>query len=239
VCVSGAVYLCFDSNSERIRRPWRAAEASSTFSVPFFAVNSNACGASARFPRREIISSTLIGPRLDPTSVISLTITGSLSTGVRPRRVDFRITVLRASPSRQPGAGLQPSPSLHHAIGAGELDMHACLLGDTQLIRMPPKGKVHLQNLRNCSLRPAVVWKRHAEAFCGYKVVSIQTCRDRIAGAPETGARRAGGRSASECGRPKTGDDPPCSVKEIRAWVTDLRKRLDALKISARNWQPG
>ena len=29
---------------------------------------------------------------------------------------------------------------------------------------------------------------------------------------------------------PGIGDDPPCSAKEIRAYVADMRKRMDALR---------
>lgn len=77
--------------------------------------------------------------------------------------------------------------------------------------------------------RTAVVWRLHAEALFGYKVLlakhTVSGLRERVRRALDGLAAEAQVSAAD----PRIGDDPPCSAREIRAFVTDLRKRVDGL----------
>ena len=74
--------------------------------------------------------------------------------------------------------------------------------------------------------RTAIIWKLHAEALFGYKVLAakhqVPGLRERVDRALEALERQA---KVSEAD-PRIGKDPPCSAQEIRVFTTDLRKRL-------------
>ncbi len=77
--------------------------------------------------------------------------------------------------------------------------------------------------------RTAVVWKLHAEAFFGYKVLAakhvVPGLSQRVRRALDALEAQA---QVSEAD-PKIGNAPPCSAREIRGFAADLRKRLDAM----------
>jgi hypothetical protein len=77
--------------------------------------------------------------------------------------------------------------------------------------------------------RTAVVWKLHAEALFGYKVLVVKHAvpglRERVKRALDA----LEGEAQVSAADPRIGNDPPCSAKEIRAFVSDMRKRVDGL----------
>jgi hypothetical protein len=77
--------------------------------------------------------------------------------------------------------------------------------------------------------RTAMVWRLHAEAFFGLKVLQARHrapgLRERISRALQALSRQA---EVSEAD-PRIGSAPPASAREIRIVVEDLRKRLAAL----------
>ncbi|HEY7302993.1 MAG TPA: hypothetical protein VH601_02675 [Bryobacteraceae bacterium] len=74
--------------------------------------------------------------------------------------------------------------------------------------------------------RTAIIWKLHAEAFFGYKVLEaahpIFGLRERVERALTALDEQANVSAAN----PRIGTDPPASVQEMRHFTTDLRKRL-------------
>ena len=74
--------------------------------------------------------------------------------------------------------------------------------------------------------RVAVIWKLHAEAFFGYKVLvaghAIPGLADRVRRAL-AGLKEEAAVSAAD---PRIGSHPPASAREIRAFVADLESRL-------------
>jgi hypothetical protein len=77
--------------------------------------------------------------------------------------------------------------------------------------------------------RTAVVWKLHAEAFFGYKVLAaghnVPGLTDRVKRALE-GLKAQAVVSAEN---PRIGNDPPASAREIRNFAADLEGRLAKL----------
>ena len=80
--------------------------------------------------------------------------------------------------------------------------------------------------------RVATIWKLHAEALFGYKVLasghSVSGLRERVERALTALTRQA---ELSESD-PQIGTNPPGSAKEIRAFVADLKTRLEKLNIT-------
>ncbi|HLY62015.1 MAG TPA: hypothetical protein VKV95_14830 [Terriglobia bacterium] len=76
--------------------------------------------------------------------------------------------------------------------------------------------------------RTAVIWRLHAEAFFGYKVLkahpTIPGLRQRVLRALD-GLEAQAVVSAKDA---RIGQDPPCSASEIRAFVKDMRSRLSS-----------
>jgi hypothetical protein len=76
--------------------------------------------------------------------------------------------------------------------------------------------------------RTAIIWKLHAEAFFGYRVLAakhqVPGLRERVERALEALDDQA---KVSEAD-PRIGKDPPASAREIRDFTSDLRKRLVA-----------
>ncbi len=74
--------------------------------------------------------------------------------------------------------------------------------------------------------RTAVIWRLHAEAFFGYKVLQgghkVPGLKGRVERALQALERQA---EVSE-GDPRIGKLPPASAGEIRGFVTDMRQRL-------------
>ena len=74
--------------------------------------------------------------------------------------------------------------------------------------------------------RTAVIWKLHAEAFFGYKVLAgghnVPGLKERIHRALE--ALKLQAQLSAE--DPRIGNDPPASAREIRDFVTDLESRM-------------
>jgi hypothetical protein len=78
--------------------------------------------------------------------------------------------------------------------------------------------------------RTAIVWKLHAEAFFGYKVLAsghaVPGLADRVTRAL-TALKQEADISDMD---PRIGTDPPCSAREIREFVADLEARLVTVK---------
>jgi hypothetical protein len=77
--------------------------------------------------------------------------------------------------------------------------------------------------------RAAIIWKLHAEAFFGYKVLAaghnVPGLAQRVKRAVD--ALDVQARLSAE--DPRIGDDPPASAKEIRGFTADLEARLSKL----------
>jgi len=78
--------------------------------------------------------------------------------------------------------------------------------------------------------RTAIIWKLHAEAFFGYKILAeggnVNGLYQRVERAIHSLYRQA----EVSAGNPKIGDDPPASAKEIRDVAAELEKLLNNLK---------
>ena len=74
--------------------------------------------------------------------------------------------------------------------------------------------------------RTALIWKLHAEAFFGYKVIEA---KHEVPGSRERVARALAAldlEAEVSAADPRIGSDPPASANEIRGFVADLRRRL-------------
>jgi hypothetical protein len=78
--------------------------------------------------------------------------------------------------------------------------------------------------------RTAAIWKLHAEAFFGCKVLAaghqVPGLKERVARA----LTALDGEAAVSAANPRIGNDPPASAKEIRDFTSDMRKRLAELR---------
>jgi hypothetical protein len=78
--------------------------------------------------------------------------------------------------------------------------------------------------------RTAEIWKLHAEAFFGYKILADG---HKVPGLTERVKRALAGLKLEadvSAADPSIGNDPPASAREIRDFVTDLAGRLDKLQ---------
>jgi hypothetical protein len=85
----------------------------------------------------------------------------------------------------------------------------------------------------NLEERTAIVWKLHAEALFGYRVLAVghrvPGLRERIERALDALKREAGISGMD----PRIGNAPPASAREIREFVTDMNARMATLRVTA------
>ena len=74
--------------------------------------------------------------------------------------------------------------------------------------------------------RVAVIWKLHAEAFFGYKILLAGHTVPGLAGRVRRALAGLKAEADVSAADPRIGSDPPASAREIRAFVADLESRL-------------
>lgn len=77
--------------------------------------------------------------------------------------------------------------------------------------------------------RTAAIWKLHAEAFYGYKVLAEGHRAPGLKERAERALRALEAEAEVSAADPRIGSRPPASAGELRGFVTDLRRRLAAL----------